>query len=156
MSLRIVAWLWPGCKADYWLPGGRGPTRSSFISIVIVLLIIANPKANAVVVRRLSNTLRDSAYQQIQWAIEVLGLERVRRDDTLVRGSSYLDVIEMLPDWLGAPFVEEAEYLRNTNEQAWRWEYLGEITGAGGAIFEFMRLLACALVTLTLLALVGA
>lgn len=108
------------------------------------------------VVRRFSNTLRDSVYQQIQWAIEVLGLERVRRDDTLVRGSSYLDVIETHPDWLGAPFVEEAENLRNTNEQAWRWEYLGEITGAGGAIFEFMRLLACALVMLALLAFVGA
>lgn len=215
----------------YWLPGGRGSTKSSFISIAIVLLIIANPKANAVVVRRFSNTLRDSVYQQIQWAIEVLGLEgvfrcrvspmeitytptgqrivfrgaddplklkgvkftkgycsvvwfeeldqfegveavrsildslrrggdrfwifysynppktmwswvnverleRVRRDDTLVRGSSYLDVIETHPDWLGTPFVEEAEYLRDTNEQAWRWEYLGEITGTGGAIFD--------------------
>ncbi len=63
----------------YWLPGGRGSTKSSFISIAIVLLIIANPKANAVVVRRFSNTLRDSVYQQIQWAIEMLGLEGVFR-----------------------------------------------------------------------------
>ena len=31
------------------------------------------------VVRRFSNTLRDSVYQQIQWAIEVLGLEGVFR-----------------------------------------------------------------------------
>ena len=68
--------------------------------------------------------------------VNVERLERVRRDDTLVRGSSYLDVIETHPDWLGAPFVEEAEYLRATNEQAWRWEYLGEITGTGGAIFD--------------------
>ena len=50
--------------------------------------------------------------------VNVERLERVRRDDTLVRGSSYLDVIETHPDWLGAPFVEEAEYLRDTNEQA--------------------------------------
>ena len=63
----------------YWLPGGRGSTKSSFISIAIVLLIIANPRANAVVVRRFGNTLRDSVYQQIQWAIEVLGLEGVFR-----------------------------------------------------------------------------
>lgn len=69
------------------------------------------------------------------WA-NVERLERIRRDDTLVRGSSYLDVIDSHPGWLGAPFVEEAEYPRDTNEQAWRWEYLGEITGTGGAIFD--------------------
>ena len=37
---------------------------------------------------------------------------------------------------LGAPFIEEAGYLRDTNEQAWRWEYLGEIVGTGGAVFD--------------------
>ncbi|MTW00418.1 terminase, partial [Streptococcus pneumoniae] len=63
----------------YWLPGGRGSTKSAFISLAIVLLLIANPKATAGVVRRFSNTLRDSVYQQIQWAIEVLGLEGVFR-----------------------------------------------------------------------------
>ena len=61
---------------------------------------------------------------------------RVDRFDELVRGSSYLDVIETHPDWVGAPFIEEAEYLRDTNEKAWRWEYLGEITGTDGAVFD--------------------
>ena len=51
--------------------------------------------------------------------VSVERLERLRRDDTLVRGSSYLDVIDSHPDWLGLPFVEEAEYLRDTNEKAW-------------------------------------
>ena len=36
---------------NYWLHGGRGSTKSSFISICIVLLILAFPFANAVVVR---------------------------------------------------------------------------------------------------------
>lgn len=36
-------------------------------------------------------------------------LERERRADTLVRQSSYLDVIESHPEWLSAPFIEEAE-----------------------------------------------
>ena len=215
----------------YWLHGGRGSMKSSFISICIVLLILAFPKANAVVVRRFGNTLRDSVYHQVLWAIESLGLESVfkarvspmeitytptgqrivfrgaddplklkgvkftkgycsviwfeeldqfegieavrsilnslrrggdrfwifysynppktmwswvnverlerkRRSDTVVRGSSYLDVMESHPDWLGLPFIEEAEYLRDTNEMAWRWEYLGEITGTGGAVFD--------------------
>ena len=59
----------------YWLHGGRGSTKSSFISLCIVLLVMAKPKANAVVVRRFGNTLRDSVYQQVLWAISVLGVE---------------------------------------------------------------------------------
>jgi len=215
----------------YWLHGGRGSTKSSFISLCIVLLIVAFPYANAVVVRRFGNTLRDSVYQQILWAIGALGLdsffrakispmeivyiptgqrivfrgaddplklkgvkftrgycavtwfeeldqfegidsirsilnslrrggedfwifysynppktmwswvnveclERKGRSDTLVRQSSYLDVADVHPSWVGGPFLEEAEYLRETNEKAWRWEYLGEVTGTGGADFD--------------------
>ena len=218
----------------YWLHGGRGSTKSSFISLCIVLLIVAFPQTNAVVVRRFGNTLRDSVYQQILWAISALGLdgyfkakispmeitylptgqrivfrgaddplklkgvkftrgycavvwfeeldqfegievirsilnslrrggedfwifysynpprtmwswvnvealERLRRPDTLVRHSSYLDVEESHPEWLGAPFIEEADFLRHENEKAWRWEYLGEVTGTGGAVFDNVR-----------------
>lgn len=61
---------------------------------------------------------------------------RKRRADTLVRRSSYLDVVDSRPGWLGIPFIEEAEYLRETNERARRWEYLGEVTGTGGAVFD--------------------
>ena len=64
----------------YWLHGGRGSTKSSFISLCIVLLIVAVPFTNAVVVRRFGNTLRDSVYQQILWAISALGLDGYFRD----------------------------------------------------------------------------
>lgn len=62
-------------------------------------------------------------------------LERERRSDTLVGRSSYPDVVGTHPEWLGAPFVEEAEYLRDVDERAWRSEYLGEVTGTGGSVF---------------------
>ena len=215
----------------YWMFGGRGSTKSSFISVAIVLVLLANPEANAVVVRRFSNTLRDSVFQQLTWAIAELGLEkwftarvspmeltykptgqrivfrgaddplklkgvkftrgyaavtwfeeldqfdgidavrsilnslrrggedfwifysynpprtlwswvnrekleRERRADTLVRQSSYLDVVDSHPEWLGGPFVEEAEYLRSIDEMAWRSEYLGDVTGTGGSVFN--------------------
>lgn len=68
--------------------------------------------------------------------VNVECIERRRRADTIVRRSSYLDVVDSRPGWLGALFVEEAEYLRETNERAWRWEYLGEVTGTGGAVFD--------------------
>lgn len=63
-------------SGEYWMKGGRGSTKSSFISLCIVLLVVAYPYANAVVVRRVGNTLRDSVYNQIGWAVNVLGLER--------------------------------------------------------------------------------
>lgn len=59
-----------------WLFSGRGSTKSSFISLAIVLVMLAKPGADAVVVRRFSNTLRDSVFQQMTWAIATLGLER--------------------------------------------------------------------------------
>lgn len=54
--------------------GGRGSTKSSWISIEIPLLIIKNPKIHACVFRKVGNTLRNSVYAQYCWAISVLGL----------------------------------------------------------------------------------
>lgn len=77
---------------------------------------------------------------ETMWSwVNVERLERQRRDDTLVRGSSYLDVVDSHPDWFGLPFVEKTEYPRDTNERVWRWECLGEITGIGGAVFDNVR-----------------
>jgi PBSX family phage terminase large subunit len=58
----------------YWLHGGCGSTKSSFISLCLVLLTVANPEVNVVVVRRFGNTLRDSVYTQVLWAVDALGL----------------------------------------------------------------------------------
>ncbi|MCI8469351.1 MAG: terminase [Eggerthellaceae bacterium] len=221
-----------GAGGEWWMKGGRGSTKSSFISICIVLLVITFPWANAVVVRRFGNTLRDSVYSQILWAISELGLgsyfkataspmqitykptgqrivfrgmddplkakgvkfekgycaiiwfeeldqfanwevirsalksfkrggsvfwtfysynppktlwswvnrqalEMGRKPGCVVNHSTYLDVMEAgHADWLGDPFIEDAEWLRDTNEQAYRWEMLGEITGTGGNVFD--------------------
>ena len=47
--------------------------------------------------------------------------------------SSYLDVPK---EWLKEAFIAEAEALKATNERAYRNEYLGEVTGTGGNVFE--------------------
>lgn len=60
---------------EYELAGGRGSTKSSFVSLVIVWLIRNNPEFHALCVRKVGNTLRDSVYAQILWAISILGLE---------------------------------------------------------------------------------
>lgn len=53
--------------------------------------------------------------------------------DRLVHHSTYLAVPE---DWLGPQFLAEAEKLKAKDEMAYRHEYLGEVTGTGGAVFE--------------------
>lgn len=215
--------------AEYMLCGGRGSTKSSFISIMIVLGLLLDADANAIVYRRVGNTLKDSVYAQIVWAIGMLqrdgeficrkspmeiirpatgqrilfrgaddpmksksiklthgyfkylwleeltefrGMEDIRsikqsvlrggestvtfysynpprsaqnwvnrevllpRADRLVHKSTYLDVIWEHREWLGESFISEAEAVKATNERAYRNEYLGEVTGTGGTVFD--------------------
>lgn len=61
---------------EYVLPGGRGSTKSSVLSLIYIILLINNPEFNGLIVRKVSNTLRDSVYNQIKWAVEKLGLEQ--------------------------------------------------------------------------------
>lgn len=58
----------------YDLSGGRGSLKSSFISIAVPLLMIRNPNAHALVLRKVGNTIRDSVYAQYMWAIGELGI----------------------------------------------------------------------------------
>lgn len=213
----------------YDLSGGRGSLKSSAVSLMVPLLLVANPGTHALVLRKVGNTLRDSVYAQYMWAIEKLGmaaywdakiapLELIYRptgqkimfrgaDDpmkiksikvpfgyiavthfeekdqfaerreirtilqsTMRGGSVYwnfesynppisrdnwanLDSLEERadrmthkstylqapPEWLGEQFLLEAEYLKESNERAYRHEYLGEPTGTGGNVFENLR-----------------
>ena len=63
----------------WWFKGGRGSTKSSFISIDIVKGIMQDPMANGVVIRKVADTLRESVFEQYQWAIEKLGVEHLWR-----------------------------------------------------------------------------
>lgn len=63
-----------GKHAEYILPGGRGSTKSSFVSLEIINLLEKNPQLHCCVCRRVGDTMRNSVYNQIIWAIEKLGL----------------------------------------------------------------------------------
>ncbi|MCF0231162.1 MAG: PBSX family phage terminase large subunit [Enterococcus sp.] len=58
----------------YVFSGGRGSTKSSFISEAIPLLMLANPDVHCVVFRKVGNTMKNSVYAQIAWGIDKLGL----------------------------------------------------------------------------------
>lgn len=210
----------------YVLAGGRGSTKSSYISLEIPLLLMQNPECHAVILRKVANTLRNSVYTQMEWALDALhisdkwkmtvspmemvrkatgqkilffgvddkakiksiklpfgyvgvvwyeeldqfaGMEEIRNlNQSLMRGGSKFwcfssynppksannwvneemlldeqdrlvhrsDYLSVNPDWLGPQFIYEADKLKAKNETAYRHEYLGEITGTGGAVFE--------------------
>lgn len=210
----------------YVLAGGRGSTKSSYVSLEIPLLLMQNPECHAVILRKVANTLRNSVYTQMEWALDALhisdkwkttispmemvrkatgqkilffgvddkakiksiklpfgyvgvvwyeeldqfaGMEEIRNlNQSLMRGGSKFwcfssynppksannwvneemlldeqdrlvhrsDYLSVNPDWLGPQFIYEADRLKAKNETAYRHEYLGEITGTGGAVFE--------------------
>lgn len=64
-----------GKHSEYVLPGGRGSAKSSGISCIIPELIKNNSDMHALILRKVGNTIKDSVYAQMKWAIAKLGLE---------------------------------------------------------------------------------
>lgn len=58
----------------YVFPGGRGSTKSSFVSEAIPLIMLQNPLVHAVVFRKVGNTMKNSVWSQVVWGIDKLGL----------------------------------------------------------------------------------
>ena len=211
---------------EYVFPGGRGSTKSSFIGLDIIDLLMKNENMHACVLRQVGDTLRSSVYQQVMWAISALGLEdefhdtvspleitrkstgqkiyfrgaddpdkiksikvpfgyigiawfeeldqfvgpeavrkieqsvirggdvayifksfnppksannwankyiKIPKANRLVTHSTYLDVPK---EWLGKPFLDEAEFLKEVNPDAYENEYMGVANGSGGSVFD--------------------
>ena len=59
---------------EYILKGGRGSAKSSFFAIEGVELLLNNPTMHWLILRQVSNTLRDSVFNQVIWALDTLGI----------------------------------------------------------------------------------
>lgn len=59
------------------------------------------------------------------------------RKDQIIHSSTYLTAPR---EWLGDAFIDAAEQLRDTNPKAYAHEYLGEVTGTGGEVFDNLRI----------------
>lgn len=57
---------------EYYIEGGRGSTKSSIISEVIIWLLENNPNMCCVVLRKVKDTLKDSVFSQLEWALNTL------------------------------------------------------------------------------------
>lgn len=65
------------CKQRYRVvKGSRGSKKSVTSALWYIVNMMQHPQANTLVVRRYSNTLRDSCYAVLNWAIERLGVSQ--------------------------------------------------------------------------------
>lgn len=215
---------------EYVFKGGRGSTKSTTVGMTIVELMKNNHDIHAVVCRKVGNTIKDSVYNKIKWAIgkqefteefdsklspmeitlkstgqkiyfrgaddpdkiksinpefgyigilwfeeldQFAGPEEIRKieqsairggnlawifksfnppktmnnwankyvlepkENRIVHSSTYLDVPKK---WLGQPFVDEAEHLKEVNLNAYEHEYMGIANGNGGNVFEYLEI----------------
>lgn len=69
--------VWISNKPYNILKGGRNSFKSSVISLLLAKMITEyisqNEKANIVVIRKVANTIRDSVFNKIQWALGKFG-----------------------------------------------------------------------------------
>lgn len=75
---------------EYLFYGGRGSAKSTTVSLLIIYLIKNNPTMHAIALRQVANTLRDSVYSQLVWAITELGIEHEFRCTTSPLEITYL------------------------------------------------------------------
>ncbi|MFR2588606.1 MAG: phage terminase large subunit, partial [Adlercreutzia equolifaciens] len=122
-----------GGITDVWLGGGRGSMKSSFAALELVYWVERHPDQHGLVLMRYKNSLRDSAYAQVVWAINMMGLQddydmpdstlRIRKKSTgqliLFRGCDNPKKIKSVKvpfGHIGIGWFEEADMFRGMAE----------------------------------------
>ncbi|MCL1988876.1 MAG: PBSX family phage terminase large subunit [Firmicutes bacterium] len=137
---------------DYLFTGGRGGTKSTFIPIAIILLILLNPQAHAIIFRKVGNTIRDSVFANICFAVELLGVSqhfKIKKSPLEViftptgqrimfRGGDEPAKIKSIRPpfgYFGVTWFEELDQFRNRQEI--RTILQSTMRGAGGKFWNF-------------------
>lgn len=79
-----------GTRTYYDLYGGRGSLKSSFVSLEIIFGMMQDPQANAIVYRKVGNTIGDSTFEQIIWAIDALNVNHLWKCTTSPYRCTYI------------------------------------------------------------------
>lgn len=70
--------VWQTSKPYNVLRGGRNSFKSSVIALLLVYMMIQylvkGEKANVIIIRKVANTLRDSVYLKVTWALNKFGI----------------------------------------------------------------------------------
>lgn len=79
---------------EYFLKGGRGSTKSSFIAIEIILGMMRDAQSgihsNCVALRKVGLYLKDSVHEQLIWAIDILGVTQYWDSKTSPQSLTFL------------------------------------------------------------------
>lgn len=67
--------VWLAKENHLILKGGRSSTKSSVVSLKLVVEFLKDDQANIICLRKVAKYLRTSVYEQIKWAIYELGVE---------------------------------------------------------------------------------
>lgn len=90
--------VWLSTKPHNILKGGRNSFKSSVISLLLVFklipYIVTGKKANIVVLRKYANTIKDSVFRKMQWALSKFGFTVGKNGDFKTRLSPYLLIHE--------------------------------------------------------------
>ncbi|MEG3071046.1 MAG: phage terminase large subunit [Candidatus Syntrophopropionicum ammoniitolerans] len=89
---------------EFWLKGGRGSTKSTFVSAEILLGFVKDADANAIVLRRYQNELRDTVFGQFEWTAAKMGIAHLFkfrfhpcRLYTPLRGKGLFSGVQIIP-----------------------------------------------------------
>jgi len=83
--------FWKACDRYLYkvLKGGRNSSKSTHISIRIIYDLMKHP-VNALVIRKVGNTLSESVFEQLLWAIDYLGVTKHWKVTKSPLGLTYL------------------------------------------------------------------
>ncbi len=79
-----------GLYTHYWLKGGRGSCKSSFVSVEIILGLMKEENVGCVAIRRVAGCIKDSIFAQLVWAIEKLNVSHLWQVKSSVPEITYL------------------------------------------------------------------
>ena len=95
-------------------------------------------KINQSLIRGGNDFIQFYSYNTPASSQHFVNIEKIIPKDTrLVHLSDYRTVPKK---WIGQPFIDEAEFLKNINIRLYENEYLGLMTGVGGNVFENVEL----------------
>jgi PBSX family phage terminase large subunit len=124
-----------GRHSTYKLSGGRGSTKSSFISLEIILGMMRDAQSgrhtNAVVFRRSKEYLRSSVFEQLVWAIDKLGVSAYWRENLSPLKLAYIPTGQAIL-FRGADNVDKAKSIKSAKgyiKYLW-FEELNEFEGS--------------------------
>lgn len=115
----------------YWLKGGRGSTKSSFISIEIAMGMLRDPLANAIVFRKFATSLERSVYNQLKWALNKLEISHLWKITKSPLRMEYLPTGQEIL-FIGLDDTQKLKSLKPSNGGYFKYSWFEEVNEMDG------------------------